>query len=116
MTNNQYVTSSAEKVLDIINLYELEEAAGKVIPKDGYGYIYSGAGDLYTINENIAAFNHKYIAPRVLRDIENPDTTTEIFGDQLTSPIIMAPVAAHKLANTQGEVATAKGLPITGQF
>ncbi|SPC39096.1 alpha-hydroxy-acid oxidizing protein [Latilactobacillus fuchuensis] len=116
MANNQYVTSSAEKVLNIINLYELEEDAGKVIPQDGYGYIYSGAGDLYTIKENIASFNHKYIVPHVLRDIENPDTKTEIFGDQLTSPIIMAPVAAHKLANTQGEAATAKGIADYGSI
>ena len=116
MATEKYMAGSAEKALDIINLYELEEAAGKVVPKGGFGYIYSGAGDLYTINENITAFNHKYIAPRVLQDIENPDTSTEIFGDHLTAPIIMAPVAAHKLVNTQGEAATAKGVAEYGSI
>lgn len=56
MATEKYMAGSAEEALDIINLYELEEAAGKVVPKGGFGYIYSGAGDLYTINENITAF------------------------------------------------------------
>ena len=116
MTTEKYQAGSAEQPLDIINLYDLEKEAGEVVPKGGFGYIYSGAGDLYTINENITAFNHKYIAPRVLQDIENPDTTTEIFGDHLTSPIIMAPVAAHKLVNTKGEAATAKGVADYGSI
>jgi len=106
-----YKTSSAENPLNVINVYDLEKEAAKVIPQGGYGYISSGAADLYTIQENIKAFNHKLVAPRVLQDIAfPPDVSTTFWGNKLTSPIIMAPVAAHKLANTQGEVATAKGV------
>lgn len=106
-----FVTSSAEQPLDVINVFDLEEAAKKVIPQGAYGYISSGAQDLYTIQENIKAFNHKLVAPRVLQDIEFPaDMHVDFMDHRLTSPIIMAPVAAHKLANTQGEVATARAV------
>ena len=66
-----YKASEAEKPLDIINVFDLELEAEKVIPTGGYGYISSGAGDLWTIKQNIESFNHKLIVPRVLKNIEN---------------------------------------------
>lgn len=108
-----FKTSTAEGPVNFFNVYDLEKMAQSVIPKGAFGYIASGAGDTFTLYENIRAFNHKLIVPQVLRDVENPETGTEIYGDKISSPIIMAPVAAHKLANVQGEVASAKGV---GEF
>lgn len=112
----EYQTSKAEKPLEIINVYELEKEAENVIPAGGYGYISSGAGDLWTLNENIKAFNHKTIPPRVLADLENPDLSTSIFGENLASPIIMAPVASQGLANMAAEPATAKAVADFGSI
>ncbi|WP_312541800.1 alpha-hydroxy-acid oxidizing protein [Enterococcus sp.] len=105
-----YEASTAEGTIDFINMQDLAEEAEKVIPKGGYGYISSGAGDIFTYRENERAFNHKLIIPHILKDIERPDTTTEIYGEKLTAPIIMAPVAAHGLANVAAERASAKGV------
>ena len=105
-----YKTSNAEGPVDFINTYDLEPMAQQVIPKASFGYIASGAEDTFTLRENIRAFNHKLIVPRTLCDVENPSTEIEFDGEKLSSPIIMAPVAAHKLANEQGEVATARGV------
>ncbi|MGT2753793.1 L-lactate oxidase [Streptococcus ovis] len=103
-------TSTAEGPIDFINAFDLEQMAQKVIPKGAFGYIASGAGDTFTLHENIRSFNHKLIVPHTLRDVENPSTETIFNGDTLSSPLIMAPVAAHKLANVQGEIASAKGV------
>ncbi|MDT2601253.1 alpha-hydroxy-acid oxidizing protein [Enterococcus hulanensis] len=105
-----YQASTAEGAIDFINMYDLEEAAKEVIPKGGYGYISSGAGDIFTYQENERAFNHKLIIPHVLRDVELPVTKTDFEGEELTAPIIMAPVAAHGLANVAAERASAKGV------
>lgn len=105
-----YKTSNAEGPVDFINTYDLEPMAQQVIPKAAFGYIASGAEDTFTLRENICAFNHKLIVPHTLCDVENPSTEIEFAGEKLSSPIIMAPVAAHKLANEQGEVATARGV------
>lgn len=105
-----YKTSAAEGHVDFVNVLDLEKMAQEVIPKGAFGYIASGAGDTFTLRENIRSFNHKLIIPHVLRGIENPSTEITFDGDKLTSPIILAPVAAHKLANEQGEVASAKGV------
>ena len=47
-----YQASTAEGAIDFINMFDLEEAAKEVIPKGGYGYISSGAGDIFTYQEN----------------------------------------------------------------
>ncbi len=98
-----YKTSNAEGHVDFINTYDLEPMAQQVIPKAAFGYIASGAEDTFTLRENIRAFNHKLIVPHTLCDVENPNTEIEFAGEKLSSPIIMAPVAAHKLANEQGK-------------
>jgi len=107
-----YQASTAEGAIDFINMFDLEEAAKEVIPKGGYGYISSGAGDIFTYQENEKAFNHKLIIPHVLRDVELPDTRTKFDGEDLTAPIIMAPIAAHGLANELQP----KVLPVLGPF
>lgn len=109
-----YKTSDREGEIQFVNVYDLEKEAAKVIPAGGYGYIASGAGDMWTIEENIKAFNHKLIVPGVLKDVEFPDQSTTIFGDRIETPVIMAPVASHGLANTQAEPATAKGVAESG--
>ncbi|ESV53772.1 L-lactate oxidase [Streptococcus agalactiae LMG 14747] len=108
-----FKTSKAEGLVDFVNVFDLEKMAQQVIPKGAFGYIASGAGDTFTLHENIRSFNHKLIVPHTLKGVENPDTRITFDGDELTSPIIMAPVAAHKLANEGGEVASAKGV---GEF
>lgn len=105
-----FYTSTAQGPIEFINAFDLEKMAQKVIPKGAFGYIASGAGDTFTLHENIRSFNHKLIVPHTLRGVENPSTEITFDGDTLSSPLIMAPVAAHKLANVQGEVASAKGV------
>lgn len=109
-----YKASDAEKKLSFVNVYDLEKEAATVIPEGGYGYISSGAGDMWTLDQNVKAFNHKTIVPRVLKNLEHPDQRTSIFGDEISTPIIMAPVASHGLANRAAEPATAKGVAESG--
>jgi len=107
---DKYQASNFEQYLDFINVYDLEEEAKKAIPKGGFGHIASAAGDSWTLKENIKAFNHKLIVPEVLQEVDSVDQRTEIFGEKLSTPIIMAPTASHGLANNQAELATAKGV------
>lgn len=104
------VAPNNEGKINFINTHDLEKMARNVIPEGGFGYISSGAGDLWTLEQNNAAFNHKLIVPRVLADIENPNMETTIFCEEISMPIIMAPVASHGLAHVDAEVATAKGI------
>lgn len=113
MTIEQIITYDAPTVvqdIEIVNTYELEERAREVVPAGGFGYMSGGSGDEYTLQQNIKAWEHKGILPRVLADVENPDTSTSILGHDIKVPFIMAPIAAHGLAHETKEAGTAKGV------
>ncbi|KAH9665366.1 peroxisomal (S)-2-hydroxy-acid oxidase GLO4 [Citrus sinensis] len=46
--------------------------------------------------------------PRILVDVSRIDLSTTILDYKISAPIIIAPTALHKLANPEGEVATAR--------
>ncbi|WP_173636787.1 lactate oxidase [Aerococcus urinaeequi] len=98
------------KPIKVINTYELQDEAEKIVPKGGFDYMAGGSGDEFTLRRNTAAFNKKGILPRVLSDVEFPETKTSIFGIDINAPFIMAPIAAHGLAHETKEAGTAKGV------
>ena len=106
----KYNAPNEVKSLNIINIKDLEIQASKIIPKGGFEYIQGGAGDEWTLKENTYSFEKKQIVPRVLQNLENPDTKTSILGIDIDMPIIMASVASHGLAHESGEKGTAKGV------
>ncbi|CAK7038045.1 MAG: 4-hydroxymandelate oxidase [Desulfovibrio sp.] len=103
-----YQASMADMELDIINLDILEQEAAEIMEKGAYGYVQGGAGEEWTMRRNREALNEKNIVPRVLANLENPDTRTSVLGIDLPSPIIVSPSAAHGLCHVDGEKATAR--------
>lgn len=111
---NGYLQSDREGKINIVNLESLEKEAKEIIPQGGFGYIVGGSEDEWTLKENTSSFDHVQIVPRILTGVENPSTETEIFGEKISMPIIMAPAAAQGLAHARGEMATAEGMAAAG--
>ncbi len=110
VVENKYNAPTEVRDIDIVNTLELEQLAKEIVPHGGYDYISGGSGDEYTLKQNIKSFNHKGILPRVLADVEHPDTATSILGHDIKAPFIMAPIAAHGLAHETKEAGTARGV------
>ncbi|KAF7007548.1 hypothetical protein CFC21_022478 [Triticum aestivum] len=91
-----------------VNIREYQELAKKALPKMHYDYINGGAEDEHTLRDNIAAYGRILLRPRVLVDVSNIDMSINLLGYDMPSPIIVAPTGSHKLANPEGEVATAR--------
>ncbi|CAM0906755.1 unnamed protein product [Alopecurus aequalis] len=91
-----------------VNIREYQVLAKKALPKMHYDYINGGAEDEHTLRDNIAAYGRISLRPRVLIDVSNINMSTSLLGYDMPSPIIVAPTGAHKLANPEGEVATAR--------
>lgn len=70
--NNGYDAPTNVNEVEVINTYELEEKAKKVVPKGGFDYMSGASGDEFTLKQNIEAWNAKGILPRVLADVEFP--------------------------------------------
>ncbi|CAM0906756.1 unnamed protein product [Alopecurus aequalis] len=91
-----------------VNIREYQVLAKKALPKMHYDYINGGAEDEHTLRDNNAAYGRISLRPRVLIDVSNINMSTSLLGYDMPSPVIVAPTAAHKLANPEGEVATAR--------
>jgi L-lactate oxidase len=105
---------SNEKRLRIINLRDLEGEAQKVMTPYGFAYVAGGAGDEWTMRENLAAFNRTVIVPNYLAGKGTPDTSTELLGIKLPFPIISAPVGFQGSMHAQKELPTVKGAGAAG--
>ncbi|MEI6700413.1 MAG: alpha-hydroxy acid oxidase [Actinomycetota bacterium] len=92
-----------------LNLEALEVAAREVLGTMAYSYFAGGAEEERLLAEASEAWQRHLLFPRVLRDVSLIDTSTTILGQELASPIIVAPTALHGLATAEGEVASARG-------
>jgi 4-hydroxymandelate oxidase len=79
-----------------------------------YDYVRSGGGDEISMRENRRGFERLQLMPNVLVDVSQLDTRVNLFGSELESPILLAPVAYHRLYHSEGEVATARGASAAG--
>ncbi len=92
-----------------VSLEEFEAAARKRLTRMAYNYIAGAAGDEYTMRRNREAFAAIRLNPRVLVGAGQIEMRTELLGQKLAFPILLAPTAYHKLAHREGEKATARG-------
>jgi 4-hydroxymandelate oxidase len=97
-----------------INLLEYETLARERLPRPIYDFIAGGAEDEVTLRANREAFQRLQLLPRALADVSSVDPSTTVLGTRLSFPVILAPVALHKLANPQGELATARTAAAAG--
>jgi lactate 2-monooxygenase len=104
-----YVNGFAGNKLSIKTSFEkLERRAKKKLDKKAFAYIAGGAGNESTMVGNRNAFEQWKIVPRMLRDVSTRDTSIELFGKKLPSPILLSPVGVLEMVNAQADVAVAK--------
>ncbi len=77
-------------------------------------YVAAGAGSESTVAANRAAFERWRIVPRVLRDVGERDTSVELFGRRLPSPLLLAPIGVLELAHRGADLAVAEAARDTG--
>ncbi|AFZ22735.1 alpha-hydroxyacid dehydrogenase, FMN-dependent L-lactate dehydrogenase [Cylindrospermum stagnale PCC 7417] len=97
-----------------INLFEYEQLAKEHLSQMSFDYYSSGAGDEVTLQDNRAAFARVKLRPRMLVDVSDRNLTTNILGQPLQLPLLIAPMAFQCLAHPDGEIATAQATASTG--
>lgn len=91
---------------DIAALTDYEALAQARMTPQAWAYFAGGAGDEWTLRENIAALARRRLRSRVLRNLRGEGTRTNLLGQDLAAPILLAPVAFQKLLHPDGELAT----------
>ncbi|EPA0546852.1 FMN-dependent L-lactate dehydrogenase LldD [Vibrio alginolyticus] len=93
-------------------------AAKAKLPPFLFHYIDGGSYDERTLKRNTDDLGDVALRQRVLRDMTDLSLETEIFGEKLAMPIVLAPVGLTGMYARRGEVQAAKaaekkGIPFT---
>ncbi|WP_435796443.1 alpha-hydroxy acid oxidase [Kitasatospora indigofera] len=89
-------------------LADVEREARARLPSEVWDFIQGGSGSERTLAANAAQFGRYALRPRTLVDVSACDTGLDLLGSALEVPIGVAPMAYHRLADDEGETATAR--------
>jgi len=112
------LTATAQPPLDSIPpgigcARDYEDLARRFMAPASYEYVAGGSGRDVTVAANLAAFAHWAIYPRLLRDVSAGHTRVTLGAESFAHPVLLAPVAFHNLAHSDGELATARAAHAT---
>jgi isopentenyl diphosphate isomerase/L-lactate dehydrogenase-like FMN-dependent dehydrogenase len=95
-------------------LTDFEARAAETLEEGPHGYYAGGAADELTLRANVEAWRRIAIRPRVLVDVSERSCETTVLGRPRPHPVFVAPTAFHRLANPEGEAATARAAAAAG--
>jgi isopentenyl diphosphate isomerase/L-lactate dehydrogenase-like FMN-dependent dehydrogenase len=99
---------------DLVNVADFERAAEEKLEAGVAGYFFGGAGDELTLGENVVAWGHWRLRPRVLAGLSSWETGAEVLGAEVSMPVLVAPVAYQGLVDPDGEAAMARAAAAAG--
>ncbi|MFQ5948731.1 MAG: alpha-hydroxy acid oxidase [Acidimicrobiia bacterium] len=97
-----------------MDLSRLEAQARELLDPTVYDYYAGGSDHELTLADNIDAWRRIRLRPRVLRDVSDVSTATTVLGTPVELPVLVAPMAAQRLADDEGEAATARAAAQAG--
>ena len=96
----------------LLTIEDYRRLARRRLPRVVFDFIDGGAETELTQSENQRAFERVWFRPHVGAPAGLPDLTTELFGRELSMPVIIAPTGLGRIANPVGDLA---GVRAAGQ-
>ncbi|WP_431045565.1 alpha-hydroxy acid oxidase [Streptomyces sp. P1-3] len=99
----------------LLCVMEFGRAVDLTLSQPVRAYINGGAGAQRTVEGNRAAFDALRLVPRVLAETRgDPDTEVTLFGQTLSTPVLLAPISPQRLLHPDAELATARAAQEAG--
>jgi isopentenyl diphosphate isomerase/L-lactate dehydrogenase-like FMN-dependent dehydrogenase len=94
----------------------MRERARLAMAPEVWSYVSGGAGDEFTQDLNVRAFERYGLIPRMLSGAAQRDLSIDLFGLQLPTPLLLSPVGTIGLCaqDGHGDLATARAAARTG--
>ena len=101
-----------------VTVPDYRRLAEKRLPRFLFDYVDGGAGEEESMGANADDFLKIKLRQRVMCDVDNVDTSTTLFGQSASMPLVLAPVGLAGMMRRRGEVqgvraATRAGIPFT---
>jgi isopentenyl diphosphate isomerase/L-lactate dehydrogenase-like FMN-dependent dehydrogenase len=104
----------AEPAAGPINLADFEALAAERLDPGPLGYFAGGAWDEVTLRENVSSWRSWRLRPRMLVDVGEVSTATQLLGTEISMPVVIAPVAFQRMAHDDGEEGMARAAAEAG--
>ncbi len=98
---------------------DLEDMCARAVaklPSPVSEYVNQGASAGLSARAAAQAWDRLRLRPRVLRDVSCVQTGTRVLGQEVATPILVAPTTLQRAAHPDGEVATARGAAAAGSL
>jgi lactate 2-monooxygenase len=94
----------------------MEDRARAAMSAETWSYVAGGAGNEFTQDLNVTAFDRYGLVPRMLVGAAQRDLSTSLLGLELPTPLLLAPVGVIGLCaqDGHGDLATARAAARTG--
>jgi isopentenyl diphosphate isomerase/L-lactate dehydrogenase-like FMN-dependent dehydrogenase len=97
-----------------VSVEQLEKAAQQAMSAEAFGYVAGGAGSEDTMRANLEAFRRWRIVPRMMRDVSRRRMDTEVLGQRIPSPVLLAPLGVQSIIHREGELPVARAARALG--
>ena len=95
---------------NVLNLYDFERLASRILSNQAWAYYSSGADDEITYRENHNAYHRIFFKPHILVDVKEVALGTTMLGKHSDVPFYVSATALCKLGNPEGgEMDIARG-------
>jgi len=99
---------------EAINIFDFIPVAQQNMLAAHWAYLETGVDDDLTVKANVEGFRRYQIRPYPFADVSRIDTTLELFGRKLRSPILLAPVGNLGAFHEEADVACARAAAARG--
>jgi L-lactate dehydrogenase (cytochrome) len=89
-------------------LEDLQRLAARRLPRMIREFVDGGAEGETTLAANQEDFAAISLRPQVLRDVSARDQTVDVFGHQISSPVMLAPAGLARVVDKRGELSAAR--------
>ena len=89
--------------MTIASVSDFRDAARRRLPRFLFEYIDGGSYSEVTLRRNIADLESISLRQRVLRDVSNLDLSTDLFGEKIKLPVVLAPIGLAGMNARRGE-------------
>ena len=95
-------------VSEFVTNQEAVQAAWRNLSEGTWGYLSGGSESATTLRRNRLAFDSLAFRPRVLVDVSDIDTSTNLLGQNMRLPVILAPIGSQQVFTADGGVAATR--------
>jgi len=105
-----------DKPGDALDVFDFHTVAKRKLPPAHYGYLATGTDGNETLSANRRAFEDYYLRPMRMVDTREVRLGTSLLGQELESPIVLAPVGSQAAFHPDAEIASARAARAQGHL